>query len=469
MEKTYDLAVVGGGPAGYEAAIRASQLGFSVALVESREVGGTCLNRGCIPTKAILHSSGLYREAKQFGEIGFSMTGLSFDFGAVMQRKNQVVAELRGGIEKLLKANAVDRYNGRGILKSAGLVSVADKSGERAIHAGRILLATGCFPSVPPIPGAGLPGVVTSDGLLGLETLPRRLVIIGGGVIGAEFATAFSDLGCEVTIIEAMPRILPTMDREISQNLSMILKKRGVKIHTSSLVEKITDGTPLSCVFTERDAQNASESDCILISVGRRPDTAGLLAEGLKIRTEKGFLLTDGHHETSLPGVFAVGDVAGGIQLAHAASAQGIEAVEYMANGAEPVRPQTVPSCVYTSPEIACAGLTADEAKEKGLEVTAGKALTAALGKSLIEREERGFVKLVFEKHSGVLLGAQLMCGRATDLIAGLTQAIDHRFTARELVSVIRPHPTFSEAVTEAAEDALGGAIHAMPRAKKQV
>ncbi|QAT49161.1 dihydrolipoyl dehydrogenase [Caproiciproducens sp. NJN-50] len=467
MEKAYDLAVIGGGPAGYEAAIRASQLGLSTALIENREVGGTCLNRGCIPTKSILHSSGLYREAKRFGEIGLSADGLSFDFSAVMQRKNAVVAELRGGIEQLLHANAVDLYRGKGTLQKAGVIAVTDESGSQEIHTARILLAVGCVPAVPPIPGADLPGVVTSDGLLELNAFPRRLVIVGGGVIGAEFATAFSDLGCEVTVIEAMQRILPTMDREISQSLSMILKKRGVQIHTSSLVEKITEGAPLSCTFTEKGTERSVEADCILISVGRKPNITGLFAEGLDIKMEKGFLATNGHHETSLPGVFAVGDVAGGIQLAHAASAQGIEAVEFMAQGEEPVRSRAVPACVYTSPEIACAGLTADEAKQQGLEVTVGKALTAALGKSLIEREERGFVKLVFEKQSGMLLGAQLMCGRATDLIAGLTQAIDQRLTARELVSVIRPHPTFSEAVTEAAEDALGGAIHAVPRAKR--
>lgn len=468
MDKTYDLAVVGGGPAGYEAAIRASQFGLSTALIENREVGGTCLNRGCIPTKTILHTAELYRQAKEFGEIGLSAEDLSFDFSAVMQRKNTVVSQLRGGIEQLLHANAVDLYRGKGTLQKAGVVAVTSEPGPQEIRAARVLLATGCVPSVPPIPGADLPGVLTSDGLLDLDTFPRRLIIIGGGVIGAEFATAFSDLGCEVTIIEALPRILPAMDREISQSLSMILKKRGVKIHTSSRVENIAEGAPLSCTFAEKEKENSVEADGILISVGRKPDTSGLLAEGLEIKMERGFLVTDGYHETSLPGVFAVGDVTGGIQLAHAASAQGIEAVEYIARGKEPVHSRAVPSCVYTSPEIACAGLTADEAKEKGLEVTVGKALTSALGKSLIEREERGFVKLVFEKRSGALLGAQLMCGRATDLIAGLTQAIDRRLTARELVSVVRPHPTFSEAVTEAAEDALGGAIHAVPRARRR-
>lgn len=464
MEITYDLAIVGAGPAGYEAAIRARQLGLTVALIENREMGGTCLNRGCIPTKAILHSSQLYRTAKHFGKFGLCADGLSFDFSAIHHRKEQIVAQLRSGVEKLLHANGVDCYHGKGTLQKANLIVVSDQNGTEEIHARRILLATGCVPAVPPIPGTDLPGVVTSDELLALDTLPRRLVIIGGGVIGAEFATAFSDLDCEVTVIEAMPRILPTMDREISQNLSMILKKRGVRIHTCAKVERIAEGSPLLCTFTEKETEKKVETDCVLIAVGRRPNTLGLFAENLPIQTSKGFIITDEHHETGLPGVFAVGDAAGGIQLAHAASAQGIEAVEYIAESKQPKASRTIPSCVYTSPEIACVGLTADEAKEKGIAVTVGKALTASLGKSVIENGERGFVKLVFEKDSGVLLGAQLMGERATDLIAGLVQAIDGRLTAQDLVSVVRPHPTFSEAITEAAEDALGGAIHAVPR-----
>jgi dihydrolipoamide dehydrogenase len=464
MEKTYDLAIVGAGPAGYEAAIRARQLGLTAALIENREIGGTCLNRGCIPTKAILHSSGLYRKAKTFEKFGLSADSLAFVFGAIHRRKEQVVAQLRDGVEKLLAANGVDCYHGRGTLQSANLIIVSGKTNTEEIHARRILLATGCVPAIPTIPGTNLPGVVTSDELLAMDTLPRRLVIIGGGVIGAEFATAFSDLDCEVTIIETMPRMLPTMDREISQNLSMILKKRGVRIHTCAKVERITEGSPLLCTFTEKGIEKQVEADCILISVGRRPNTIGLFAENLPIQMSKGFIVTDEHHETSLPGVFAVGDVTGGIQLAHAASAQGIEAVEFIAEGKQPKLNRAIPSCVYTSPEIACAGLTADEAKEKGIAVTVGKALTASLGKSVIENGERGFVKLVFSKDCGVLLGAQLMGERATDLIAGLVQAIDQQITAQDLVSVVRPHPTFSEAVAEAAEDALGGAIHAIPR-----
>ena len=463
MEKTYDLAVIGAGPAGYEAAIRAAQLGLSVAAVESRQAGGTCLNRGCIPTKAILHSAGLYREAKRFAEFGLAAEGLSFDYGAVARRKDRVVEQLRTGVEQLLAANGVSVFFGKGTVQGAGSVLVEGADGAAELKAGKILIAAGCVPAVPPIPGSGLPGVFTSDGLLASDTLCRRLIVIGGGVIGAEFATAFADLGCEVTVLEALPRLLPNLDREISQNLSMLLKKRGVAVHTGASVERISGGAPLLCAYTEKGEAKTAEADGVLIATGRRPDTAGLFAPGVEVQTARGFLVTDGNHETSLPGVFAAGDVTGGVQLAHAASAQGIKAVEYMA-GKAPLRPRTVPSCVYTSPEIACAGLTADEAKAEGIEVTVGKALTASLGKTVIEGGERGFVKLVFDARSGVLLGAQLMCGRATDLIAGLTQAIDRGMTAEELASVIRPHPTFSEAVTEAAEDALGGAIHAMPR-----
>ena len=466
MEKTYDLAVIGAGPAGYEAAIRAAQLGLSVAVAESRQAGGTCLNRGCIPTKAILHSAGLYSEAKRFAEFGLAAEGLSFDYGAVARRKDKVVEQLRVGVEQLLKANGIAVFAGKGTVRGAGSVLVEGPDGAAELKAGKILIATGCVPSVPPIPGSDLPGVFTSDGLLASETAYRRLVVIGGGVIGAEFATAFTDFGCEVIVLEALPRLLSNMDRELSQNLAMILRKRGVSVHTGALVERISGSAPLVCAYTEKGEAKTVEADGILIATGRRPDTAGLFAPGVEVQTAKGFLLTDGNHETSLPGVFAVGDVTGGIQLAHAASAQGIEAAEYLAKGKPPLRPRSVPSCVYTSPEIACAGLTADEAKAEGTEVTVGKALTASLGKTVIEGGERGFVKLVFDARSGALLGAQLMCERATDLIAGLVQAIDRGMTAEELAAVIRPHPTFSEAVTEAAEDALGGAIHAMPRRK---
>ncbi len=466
MEKSYDLAVIGAGPAGYEAAIRAAQLHLSVALVEDRELGGTCLNRGCIPTKTILHTAELYQEAKRFDEIGLHADGVSFDYGALTHRKDEVVTRLRSGIEQLVKANKIDLLSGTGQIVNAHTVRVTPPDAQPVeLTAEHILIAAGSVPSRPPIPGSDLPEVVTSDELLGPDAkFYPRLVIIGGGVIGAEFAAAMNNLGSDVTIIEAMGRILPNMDRELSQSLAMLLKKRGVKIHTSASVERIEPGAPLSCVFTEKGESHAAEADGILIATGRRPNTAGLFAEGCTVDMERGAILTDEHFETSLKGVFAVGDARKGIQLAHAASAQGIAAVEYLAGHTPTVHLEAIPSCVYTSPEIASVGLTADEAKEQGIEVKTGKSLTGPNGRSLIAGQERGFAKLVFCAEDDVLIGAQLMCARATDLISELTQAVVHRLTAQEIASLVRPHPTFSELVTEAAEDALGGAIHAAPK-----
>ena len=466
MEKSYDLAVIGAGPAGYEAAIRAAQLHLCVALVENRELGGTCLNRGCIPTKAILHAAELYQEAKRFDEIGLHADGLFFDYGVLTRRKNEVVTQLRTGIEQLIKSNKIDLFRGTGQIADSGTVHVTPSEGELVeLKAKQILIASGSIPSLPPIPGSDLPDVVTSDGLLGSSAkFYPRLVIIGGGVIGVEFAAAMNALGSDVTVIEAMGRILPTMDRELSQSLAMLLKKRGVKIHTSASVERIESAVPLSCVFTEMGETHSVEADGILIATGRRPNTAGLFAEGCAVEMERGAIRTDEHFETSLKGVFAVGDARKGIQLAHAASAQGIAAVEHIAGETPTVHLEAIPACVYTSPEIASVGLTADEAKEQGIEVKTGKSLTGPNGRSLIAGQERGFAKLVFLAEDGALIGAQLLCARATDLISELTEAVVHRLTAQELASLVRPHPTFSELITEAAEDALGGAIHAMPK-----
>lgn len=466
MANSYGLVILGGGPAGYEAAIRASQLGISAALVESREVGGTCLNRGCIPTKTILHAAELYREAKSFGEFGLSMENLSFDYAAVTKRKDDVVVRLRSGIEQLLKANRVDVYHGTGALLGGKTVRVSATDAEPVLlQAERILIAVGSVPAKPPIPGSDLPGVVTSDGLLGESGIfYPRLVIIGGGVIGMEFAAAFSSLGSEVTVLEALPRVLPLLDREFSQNLSMILKKRGVSIHTQATVERISQGGPLACTFTEKGESRTVEADGILIATGRKPNTANLFPSDCGIAVDRGYLSVDEHFETALPGVYAVGDAIRGAQLAHAASAQAVAAVEHMAGLKPEIHLEAIPSCVYTEPEIASVGLTADEAKGRNLEVKIGKALTASNGKSLITAQERGFVKLVFRAEDDVLLGAQLMCARATDMISELTDAVAHGLTARQLVSVIRPHPTFSEVITEAAADALGEAIHALPK-----
>lgn len=464
--KEYSLIVIGAGPGGYEAAIRAAQLGLKTALVEAREVGGTCLNRGCIPTKALLHAAQLYRETSHFDSIGLHVEGCSFDIAGIHKRKNEVIGQLRAGIEQLVGANKIDLYRGTGQLTGPHSVSVFGAEATEELSGENILIATGSKPARPPIPGLDLPNVVTSDELLFLEDrMYQELVIIGGGVIGVEFASVYNALGCNVTIIEAMDRILPTMDKEISQNLSMILKKRGIQIHTGAMVEKLEEAEQgLVCTFTEKGKQQTASAQGVLVSIGRRPNTEGLFADGFSVEMQKGRIITDEEGKTSVPSIRAIGDVSSLVQLAHVASAQGICAVERMAGKTPVIDLNTIPGCVYTDPEIASVGITEEEAKQKGIAVRKGKFLMSGNGKTLIEQGERGFVKLLFDADTDVILGAQLMCARATDLISELATAIVNHLTAEQLASVIRPHPTFTEAVTEAVEDAHGQAIHLAPK-----
>lgn len=458
----YQLIVIGAGPGGYTAAIRASQLGMRVALVENRELGGTCLNRGCIPTKTFLHTANLLRELNKCDTLGIRVEGVSVDIGRIYARKDEVVAQLRGGIEALLKANKVELIQGTALISDQGAVSVDG----RKLTAENLLIAVGSKPARLPIPGLELPGVMTSDEFLADAGTPiRRLTIIGGGVIGVEFATIYQALGCEVTILEAMERILPGMDREISQNLAMILKKRGVKINTGARVQEVTKADVLCCTYTVKDVQQTVEADRVLVSIGRVANTEHLLADGVDLHLDRGEIPVDTNFETCVKGIYAVGDVIkGGVRLAHAATAQGFAAVAHMCGQNPPTNLSVVPACIYTDPEIACVGITAEEAKAAGIPVKTGKFLMSANGKSMIELADRGFVKLVCHAQTGVILGAQLMCSRATDLIAGISSAVVSRMTAEQLVSAIYPHPTFSEAIWEAAEDLDGRAVHVLPR-----
>ena len=464
----YQLIVIGAGPGGYEAAIRAAQLGLTTALVENRQVGGTCLNRGCIPTKALLHAAALYRGVQEFESVGLCAQGVSFDIQKVHDRKNQVIEQLRSGIEQLIKANKIDLYQGTGTLTGPHSVTVATGEGPVELAGENILVATGSKPSRPPIPGLDLPHVGTSDEFLFLEDkLYENLIIIGGGVIGVEFASVYQSFGCKVTIVEAMDRILPPMDREISQNLAMILKKRGVAIHTGAMVERLEE-TPegIACHFTQKGKEQVVTADGVLVAIGRRPNTDGLFAEGFSVEMERGRIVTDEAFRTNVPSIRAIGDVTAKIQLAHMASAQGLTAVELIAGKEPSICLTAVPGCVYTDPEIATVGLTEEECKEKGIAVHKGKYIMSGNGKSIIEQADRGFIKLLFDEKTDVLLGAHLMCCRATDLISELSTAIVNKLTSKELSSVIRPHPTFTESVTEAVESAHGMAIHLAPAKK---
>lgn len=459
MAEKYDLIVLGAGPGGYVAAIRAAQLGLRTAVVENRQVGGTCLNRGCIPTKTLMHTAHLLHELKSCEKIGLRVENVTYDYAAMHARKDEVISQLRGGIEGLLKANRIDLLSGTGTIAAPGTVLVDGAP----YGTGKILIATGSAPARPPIPGLDLPGVVTSDELLTENKLYQRLAIIGGGVIGMEFATIYNALGCEVTVIEAMPRILPTMDKEISQNLSMILKKRGVRIFTGAMVEKVEGVDGLTVHFKAKEKAESVQADGVLVSIGRRANTA--CAGDVELGIERGMVPVNGSFETRVPGIYAIGDVVkGGIQLAHAASAQGINAVCAMCGREPETDLSVVPACIYTDPEIASAGMTADEAAAAGIPVKTGKALMTANGKTMITMGERGFIKLVFHAETEKLLGAQMMCERATDMIGELATAIGSGLTMKRLGAVIRPHPTFNEAVTEAVEAAEGRAIHTAPK-----
>lgn len=466
--KEYQLIVIGAGPGGYEAAIRAAQLGLTTALIERRDVGGTCLNRGCIPTKTMLHSAQLYREAANFELFGLHTENTSFDWAKVHQRKNDVVVKLRTGIEQLIKANKIDFFN-----NSASILGKNDVQLDQGevIRGENILIATGSVPARPPIPGLDLPNVVTSDELLDdphftqADSLAKEILIIGGGVIGVEFASVFSSFGCHVTIVEAMERILPTMDREISQSLNMVLKKRGVSIHTGAMVEKLEqDENGLVCHFTEKGKAQAVPAQQVLVAIGRRPNTQGLFAEGFEVACERGRIVTDENFRTSVDSIYAIGDVTSKIQLAHMASAQGICAVHTIAGQKPPIDLRYVPGCIYTDPEIASVGITEDEAKQQGIPVKKGKFLMTGNGRSLIDEQERGFIKVLAHQETDVILGAQLMCSRATDIVAELATAIVNGLTCAQLAGVIRPHPTFCEGVTEAVEDVHAMAIHLAPK-----
>ncbi len=466
MADRLNLVVIGAGPGGYEAAIEGAKKGMKVALVENRELGGTCLNRGCIPTKTILHTADLYHELQAGPSIGLAVSGAEVDMNAVQIRKGEVLEQLRKGIASLMRMNKISVYYGTGTIIDRNMVKVTMTKGEAAegpvmLETDHILIATGSVPACPPIPGSDLPGVVTSDGLLEKTDMFEHLVIIGGGVIGMEFASVYTALGRKVTVIEALDRILPGMDKEIAQNLKMILKKRGAEIHAGAKVESIQaagDGSGLICRYVEKEKPCEARADGILIATGRKAYTEGLITQESSpqiqaMAMERGRIVINEYYETSVPGIYGVGDVTGGIQLAHAATAQGRNAVSHMAGEIMEIRTEVVPSCVYTSPEIGCVGISADEAKEQGRPVITKKYLMSANGKSILSQQERGLIKVVADSESHRILGAQMMCARATDMISQFGVAIVNGLTLEDVARAIFPHPTFSEGILEAVRD----------------
>ncbi len=449
MSERYDLAVIGAGPGGYMAAIEAAKLGMKTVLVENRQLGGTCLNRGCIPTKTILHSAELYAQMKGADKFGVSAGDPTFDMEKIQQRKNEVVLKLQDGIAGLMKKNKVTVLYGTGTIVDAHTVQVADAE---KFEAEKILIATGSVPALPPVPGADLPHVETSDGMLDKKDVYQNLIIVGGGVIGMEFASIYSALGCQVVVIEFLDSILANFDREISQNLKMILKKRGVELHTGARVQSIAQGEDgkLICHYLEKETEKEAAADGILIATGRRANTEGLFGDGFGLAMERGKIVIDEFGRTSVESIYAAGDVTGGSMLAHAATAQAINAVYHMAGKKEPFDLSCIPGCVYTDPEIGSVGITQEEAKRRNIDVIVKKYPMSANAKTVLSDQDRGFIKVIAEKGTEKILGAHLMCARATDLISQFAAAIVNGMTLTQLARVIYPHPTFAEAIGEA-------------------
>jgi dihydrolipoamide dehydrogenase len=460
----YNLTVIGAGPGGYMAAIKAAQLGLKVALIEKDHVGGTCLNRGCISTKALLYSANLYREAKAFSDIGINIKELAFDFNKMHEYKNATVLKVRDGVEFLLKANNIHIYNGMAVLMAEDRVKVTGKA-DCEIFTDKILIATGSVPVLPDVNGIESNCVLTSDQILeGSHNFPKHITIIGGGVIGVEFATIYNALDAEVAIIEIADSLIPSIDKEISRHLTMMLKRQGVKLNLKSFVTRIEKGDKLKCYFKHKAKEHCIETDMILTAIGRRPNTDGLGLAQLGVYTENGKILVNEKFATNIPNIYAIGDVLGGVQLAHLASAQAIYAVEAITGVQSSIDLNTISNCIYTTPEIATVGMSTEDAERAGIEIITGRFPMSANGKAMIEKQEIGFVKVICEKETGRLIGAAMLCPRATDMIGELSLAIANEMTIDKIANLIHPHPTFSEAVFEAAENVYGVSVHLLPQ-----
>ncbi len=457
----YQLIVIGAGPGGYTAALRAAALGLHTAVVECREVGGTCLNRGCIPTKTLLHASQVYRDAVDGASMGVHAANATFDMGEIFAYKRGVSEKLRNGIHGLLKSAKVDLIEGVGRIAAPGQVDITAADGAVSRYtAERILIATGSVNVRPPIPGLDLPGVMTSDELLeGCDRLYDSLVIIGGGVIGVEFATFYRNLGCAVTLLEGMDRLLPNMDRELGQNLQQIMKKQGVEVLTNAMVQSLEQTeSGLAVHVLQKGAEKTVTGEKVLCAIGRRAYWDGVFAEGMNPETHGKSLKVDENFQTSIPGVYAIGDASSVVQLAHVAAAQGTACVERMYGVADHVDLNVIPSCIYSTPEIAVVGITEAEAKERGVPAVVGKCTMFGNARTVIEDPGRCFMKIVAHAETHEILGASLMCQHASDMISQISAAMVNHQTAEELRRVMRPHPSFEEAMTEAL-DALASKL----------
>ena len=462
------VVVIGGGPGGYVAAIRAAQLGANVTLIEKKNIGGTCLNVGCIPTKALLHPAEIANAAREGAGCGIHVTIDAINWDEVLAFKNSIVSKLTGGVASLLKNSGVKVIKGEAkFIKPKAVEVTLEDGSHNIVEADRFIIATGSVPVMPPIEGLKTSKyVVDSTGLLSMEEMPKSMVIIGGGVIGIEFAAALTAFGCKVTIVEALSTLAPTLDRDISAMMANQLKAQGVELMLEHKVVSITDGENEAEVKVDNNGTVKSVSaEKVLCAVGRRSYIDNLNAEGAGIKCDRNKILVNEYLETNVPGVYAIGDCVGQILLAHTASAQGEVAAENAMGEHKRYKPNCVPSCIYSLPEAAAVGLTEQQAKEQGIDYRVGKFPLAANGRALIANGGEGMIKVIIGNELDELLGVHILGAHATELIAEAALAISMEATALEITETIHSHPTVAEAIREAVLAAE--AIH-IPNKKKK-
>ncbi len=459
----YDIIIIGSGPGGYVTAIRASQLGFKTAIVEKENLGGICLNWGCIPTKALLKSANVFEYINHAKDYGITVGNAKADFPAIIKRSRDVAAGMSNGVQFLMKKNKIDVINGTGKVKPGKKVAVTGTDGKVTEYsADHIIIATGARSrELPNLPQDGKK-VIGYRQALSLDKLPKKMVVVGSGAIGVEFAYFYNTMGTEVTIVEYMPNIVPVEDEEVSKQLERSFKKQGIKVMTNSSVESVdTKGAGCKVKVKTKKGEEIIECDIVLSAVGITANIENIGLEEVGIVTDKGKITVDEYYRTNIPGYYAIGDVVPGPALAHVASAEGITCVEKIKGmDVEPIDYTNIPGCTYCSPEIASVGYTEKAAKEAGYEIKVGKFPFSASGKASAAGHKDGFVKVIYDAKYGELLGAHMIGANVTEMIAEMVAARKLETTGHEILKAVHPHPTMSEAVMEATAAAYGEVIH---------
>lgn len=473
MAKEFDVCVIGTGPGGYVAAIRASQLGFKTAVVEKRHLGGVCLNIGCIPTKALLRSAEVFESISHASDYGVDVKDFSVNFDGMIKRSRKVANKMSKGVQFLMKANKIEVLMGTGVFKSSEELSVQDEDGKEkeAVKAKHFIIATGAKPRQ--LPNLEIDGemIIDSERAMQLEKQPKKMVIIGAGAIGVEFAYFYNAIGTEVTLVELMETLVPVEDEEVGKELGKIYKKKGINVMTNSSVEKVEKkGKGVKVTIKTDDGNETVEADVVLSAVGVTGNIENMGLEEAGVETEKGDIKVDtSTYKTSADGIYAIGDVIGAPWLAHKASHEGIVLVEQLAGEDPiPVNYHNIPGCTYCEPQIASVGYTEKQAKEEGYDVMVGKFPFSASGKATGLGHEEGFVKVIFDAKYGEWLGCHMIGAHVTELIAEAVVARDLETTGHEIISAVHPHPTMSEAVMEAVAEAYGEGVHLGSKPKKK-